>query len=105
VATDVSKVLWLSPSYFAHKYGTREVHYLLGVVVSKSMASHSRMGAKLLVQSAIDNFPSDGVLCYDFSQKLHSTLASFGKLIAKKNICSGEVTDSLSFWEGEHLQG
>ena len=105
VATDVSKVLWLSPSYFAHKYGTREIHYLLGIVVSKSIASRSYKGGKLLLQAVIDNFPPDGVLCYDFSQKFHPTLASFGKLMAKKNLCVSQVADTLSFCEGEHLQG
>ena len=51
VAAEVSKVLWLSPSYFTHKYGTRQVHYLLGVVVIKSVSARSRLGAKMLVQA------------------------------------------------------
>lgn len=96
VATDVSKVLWLSPSYFEHQYGNRPVHYLLGVAVAKSVLSRSRLGGKMLLRAVIDNAPPDTILCYDFSQHLHSNLATLGRLMVGKN-WSGGIADTLTF--------
>jgi hypothetical protein len=101
IATDVSKVDWLSIEYFKSTYGDAPVYYVVGVAMAENCSLAAKMGGRMLIVSALDDLPEDGTFVYDFSCSIHASLSSFGEMITKD---AGRVRmiDAIEYWEIKH---
>ncbi len=101
IATDITKVEWLSVDYFRNVYGDTPIYYMVGVTIKEDYSRASSLGGRALIVAALDDLPYEGTFIYDFSCAIHASLSSFGQMITKD---AGRVRmlDAIEYWEIKH---
>jgi hypothetical protein len=73
IATEISKISWLSTDYFAENYGEEPTYYIVGLAVAEQHSKVSIVGGKNLLETVLTSFPKDGFCFYDHSKLLHES--------------------------------
>lgn len=104
VATDMSRVSWLSGEYFAYQYPTEyangQLMYFAGIGADQTQTPGPR-GMVMMLNALIAAYRERNccVLFHDYSALVHHLSGGLGARLAKLNGGEAAEVDTMHFWE------